>query len=336
MSKKIIFSAVAITLLLTFCVSFNSCEKEGVYNPKQKMSKVYQDFVHTCYEYNPQTGEVIITEKLFPKQLTQTWTWDKNKLNKIDFWDFYYWHSEEPESEIWYTDRYFYEKNQLVRIERDGGYYIEITYDGSKYKKINFYDNRHKPWLSMDFTYDKNKISNIVIIEMWENYWDKATEGKFLSTFLPKEFVSKMVNKSEKKRAKKFNNTATYNVNYTYTGDNINEMIFQYIDEDEDLYKITAKYISYDSKQNPFYKKFGIDIESELFVFGNLMITPKNNPLEVNFTLYEEYYGEPDTENMKFQYTYTYSKDFPTEVQLKVIDMDGDAEIAGKVYYEYK
>jgi len=340
MAKKLIFKAVAIVLLLTFCVSFNSCDKEGVYNPKQKISKIYEDFMYYDWSIDPETGWPTITEKLYPKQLTQAWTWDKNKLNKIDFWSLYFcWGCQDvsPISEIWNTDRYFYEKNKLVRIEQDGGYYTEIIYDGSKYKKMNSYDSRHKLWLSMDFKYDKNKITNISIVEMWESYWDKAAEGKFLSTFLPKELVSKIIDKSEKRKSKKSNNTSTYNVSYTYTGDNINEMIFQYVDEDGDLYKLTAKYVSYDNKQNPFHKKLGADFDFDFeFAFGNIIVTSKNNPLEIRYVLYEEYYGASYTENIKFQYTYTYNKDFPTEVQLKVTDDDGDTWTANKVYYEYK
>jgi len=333
MTKKTIINGVLIVLLLALCVSFNACEKDGVFKPKQKISKIFADFKDYSYEWNEEIGEYEITEILYPKQLVQDWTWDKNKLGKIDFWGFYFrWDDEIPTPMIYSTDRYFYEKNKLVRIEQDQGFYSEISYKGSKIEKLESYDGGRKLWQIMDFTYEKNKISKI-LITIYPSDYAKNIEGKFLATFLPKEFVSKIVKKTEKNRSKKSIESITFTVNYTYTGDNVKEMIITY-NEEGYQFQFNANYISYDTKHNPLYKKLGVDIDEE-FMFGNSIVSSKNNPLEAKYVYTE--IDEEDSYNStaKYQFTYTYNKDFPTVTEIKIIDEDGDI-YTEKVYYEYQ
>jgi hypothetical protein len=57
--------------LTTVCVGlaliFTACDKEGVYNPKQKISKIYAQSYYGLEKIKP------------PKELAETWTWDKNR-----------------------------------------------------------------------------------------------------------------------------------------------------------------------------------------------------------------------------------------------------------------
>jgi len=332
MTKKTIIYAVLLVSLLTLCVSFYSCEKDGVFNPKQKISRVYEDL--SFYSV------VLHEEIIYPKQLVQDWTWDKNKLNKINFWGFSSHWGEEPTLRIWNTDRYFYEKNKLVRIEQDGGYCSKIFYNGSKLDKIKSYNREQELWQTMSFFYDKNKITRIKI-EVIPSYWDKKMEKKLLSTFIPKEFVSKIVEKSEKNRSKDAN-AIIYNVAYTYNGDNIDKTVFVCDARGYEMNTI-INYISYDNKNNPLYKKMKeIDIEEEMHL-GTSVVSPKNNPLEVKVNSTKTYNGVVINEEIiKCTYTYTYSKDYPIVIEAKMIyeddeydDDDDDVEIT-KRYFEYK
>jgi hypothetical protein len=334
MTKKTIFQALSIVLLLTLCVSFYSCKKEGIFNPKQQISKIYADFERSIVVWDPETGEYVYKTILFPKFLVQEWTWDKNKLNKIDFWAYYNWWEGEPEGRIWGTDRYYYEKNRLVKIDQNEGYSVRIMYDGAKFDKIEFFNDMHEIWLTMNFTYNNNKISNVKTIVNWDS-WKKEAENKILATFLPKEIVSKLIQKSEEKKSNKSMNEETYNATYTYIGNNLKEMVFEYIDEDGDMYRVTANYLSYDSKHNPFYKKTDLEIEGE-FMFGVPLIASKNNPLEAKFVIYEEYYGHVYMEKLAFKYTYTYDKNYPIEILSEITwDEDDDDIERDKVYLEY-
>ena len=337
MTQKTIFKTLSVVLLLTLCVSFYSCEKEGVFNPKQKISKIYADFERTITVWDPETGEYTYKHLSFPKQMVQQWRWDDNQLSKIDFWSFYFWWEDEIlEPRLWGTDHYYYENNRLVRINSEDGYTAKITYDGDKYKKMEFFNDYDDIWLIMNYVYEHNKISQVKIEVNW-NEWKKETETKILSTFLPKEMVYRMVQKSEKKKSTKSINTDIYTINYTYTGNNIKEMILENIDNYGDMYRITANYLLYDTKQNPFYKKVESGLEGE-FMFGSTVVSSKNNPLEVRFTEYEEYHGASYTERTTYKYTYVYNKNYPIEIQVQTIwedEEDEDIEV-NKIYYEYQ
>ena len=59
-------------------------------------------------------------------------------------------------------------------------------------------------------------------------------------------------------------------------------IIWEYIDEEGYSYRLNAKYLSYDTKQNLFYKKTDItrdDIFADEFMFGTVIVASKYNPL---------------------------------------------------------
>jgi len=311
MNKQTIIPFCFIALLLTFCVSFNSCgsDEDGVYNPKQQISKIYEDDSFSGH----------------PKVLTQVWTWDKDKLNKIDYgWD----------NIIDDTYRYFYEKNKLVKIEQEknGAGYILISYDGSKFKEIKSYNEFDEHWLTMNFVYDKNKISKITMELAMEN--SKQTDReKVLASFLPKDLASKMVVEVEKNRTKN-DSDIQFSINYTYTKDNVKEMLIDIDYGTEGHETLTANYVSYDTKQNPFYKKIETGLYGDIMfhqVFGYSIVSSKNNPLEIRYK-----HGSIDLLTCKFTYTYD-NKGFPTEILLAVYNENlADDPRTSKTYYEYK
>jgi len=322
MTKKSAMNAVLFVFLLTLGLSFSSCQKEGVYNPKQKISKIYVDIDY---------GD----EMFFPKQIVQEWTWSNDKLNKVDFYGMsFYWMDDdlELENELYQTDRYFYEKNKLVKIEHGEEYYSKLSYSGSKYKKLESFDAHNNLWLSMDFSYEKNKISKITITQDMDIDVDKVLKMRFLSSFIPKEFVSKVAKKSEESRDDGYIKT-TYTVNYSYNGDNIKDVVVQigYLGMNMEI--LTTKYLAHDTKQNPYYNKLEISVIEEI-MFGLVTVSSKNNPLKAE-VVYNENLGGALIENVILEYTYSYVNDFPTEVIEKTTLKDGFSN-TNKLYFEYQ
>ena len=336
MTKKGIIKTAGLALLLTFCVSFYSCEKEGVFNPKQKISKVFTDVVTFNYEWDEETGEYIRKEFVYPKQLIQAWTWNDKKLDKIDFWGFYFsgWGDEWVfETELVKTDRYVYENDRLAKIDHGDGYFSIISYDGSKYKRLESYDDENNLLVYMDFIYDKNKISRIMIEEMWGGFIiDKNAELKLLATFIPKEFASKMVKKNEKNRNTKGINSVIYVFDYTYNGDNIKEIGVEMNYGTDDRMTGTINYVAYDNKNNPFYRKLEFDIDTE-FEFGIAAVTSKNNPLEIHAIYFED--DDPEPYELSMLSKYSYSKNYPVEVE-QIMTFNSLQSPTNKIYYEYK
>ena len=298
-------------LLLSLCATFNSCDKDkdGIYNPKQKIKKVY------------------LQEENSPKQLQQEWFWEKNKLTKVNQYYF---------DKIISSSTYSYEKNRLVKIS-NGFAYTLITYNGNKYKKMESFI-LESPLISIDFIYNKDKISKM-LITVYDFFDLKKSENKFLSTIIPEEVISKMFKSSKNKGNTKSSDPYVVTVTLKYDGDNIKETIseFETIDGETRIKeKMVVTYTSYDKKNNPNYKNFiGDDFSS------------KNNPLEVNITstttYTESYFGEITTETIslssKATYSYTYDKnDFPIEVRQTQIEYDDDDVETNVVttYYEYQ
>jgi len=311
MTKKTIFSGFLYVLLLTLCVSFNSCQKEGVYNPKQKICKIYTE-----------------VEDWEGKFLLQEWTWDKDLLIKIDNWGLTF-EDGEDYPEIYGTDHFYYEKKRLIKIDHGDGFYSKISYNGSDYDKMETFDNSGSIVMSASYTYKNNKVSNISLTLKTEGVFEKTVQAKLFSFFLPKELISKTFKSFE--NTKKSNGIDEMNINldYTFHGDNIKviDVLYSYMGINFATAKVT--YVSHDTKQNPFYKKFQMVVVPNAGI-GMVNLESKNNPLEV-VTTYSE---ELEIETITVKFSYTYDGDFPVELteSQKIFGM----EITTKLYYDYK
>ena len=106
-------------MLLPVAVSLTSCHKDGVYNPKEKISRIY-------YQGSGQSAE---------KQLSELWNWDGKKLSTIT----YYYNTGEIEG----TEKFSYDGKRLSRIDYisdfGDGSYLLFTYDGRKLDKVEVY-----------------------------------------------------------------------------------------------------------------------------------------------------------------------------------------------------
>lgn len=296
--KNLFFKTLFTLAVFSLCVSFYSCEKE-TYNPKQKINKIYSEML-----------------PYFPKHLSQEWFWESNKLARID----YYFGDN-----VGNTERYTYEKNKLVKVEDDDGFFI-ISYDGNKYKKIEYFHSYiNFSYCTWDFSYTNNKISKIIYTETSQFLFFNKMETGFLSTLIPKEFISVLAEKSAKKGTEKSLDLYVCTFNYSYDGDNIKEIIMAEEYEGE-LFTITYTYISYDKMLNPFYKYVGLAPE----LISATFVTPKNNPLEVKI-IYSE-----DNEQQLLEYSYQYEKKFPVEVEIKRTLVDENFSYSSKEYYEYQ
>jgi hypothetical protein len=311
MTKKTIFNGVLLAFLLTLGVSFNSCQKEGVYNPKQKISKIYGEFYR-------EEG----------KFLLQEWAWDKNLLGKIDYWGMAYEDGNEY-PEIFYTDRFFYEKSRVIKVDHGDGFYSKIYYSGSNYDKLETFDSSGGKVMSANYTYKNNKVSNISLTLKIGDFFEKPIQIRLLSFFLPKELISRTFKSIENIGKSKGVDEVNFILDYTYKGDNIKEITVKNSFMGINFATSTVTYVSHDKKQNPFFKKFQMVFLSEIS-FGMVSIESKNNPLEVTTTYQDDL--EIETRTVKF--SYTYDGNFPITVTESQIIFD--ELIQSKHVYEYK
>jgi len=295
--KKITLQLVAFTLALFMMFAFTACEKEGVYNPKQKMKRVYD-------------------ETPIGKILAQEWTWNKNQLEKIDYYS---------NNKIDYTERYSYENNKVIKVE-GGFYYYKVIYDGSKYQQIEFY---FKGTLeeSYRFEYENNKITKTTVT-IYDNN-SRGWKGGFLSSILSIETIESIAKLVEKKNCSKAS-TQIVTITYKYNGDNIVEQTLSLITETGGIdvsHNVKISYDKYDTKSNnPAYK----------FIEGGMATSSKNLPLEmreVSTIIVGDL--EPTISILKYEYSYSLEKNYPIEIRIKIIDQDGEM-YNSTIYVEYQ
>ena len=131
------FTTITLSLLI-LCALFNSCQKDQAYNPEQKIKKIY-----------------IMRDIFSPKILWQEWTWDENKLMRIDYYP--------DDNSLSATEYYTYEENKLIKVEDSEGYF-QISYTGFKYNKIEYFKKDDNLLIaSWDFSYRNNKVSKIIL-----------------------------------------------------------------------------------------------------------------------------------------------------------------------------
>lgn len=289
------------TVCVIFALIFTACDKEGVYNPKQKISKIYAQYYYGLEKITP------------PKELAETWTWDKNLLVKIAY-------RTDGQS----YDVFEYDGKQISKIKNyyDGELegYLTFTYEKSKLKKAEYF---YESTLSLlaEITHDGDKITKVKVTEYYDDieeeeeeyfaknftYKDKAF--RLMHFFIPgqkKHLLHKNLHKSE---------TYSYTIDYVYNGDNITSEKWIY----EDATDFTT--YTYDDKLSPYYN---------LINYAESLATSKNNILTMKQQL--SYDGESD----EFTGTFTYEYDGKWPVKSTgEYKSNGEYEFTDVYYYEY-
>jgi hypothetical protein len=287
--KKLIVKIVFALILLNLCALFYSCN-EDVYNPKEKIKKIYSEML-----------------PYHSKALAEEWIWEKNKLMSIRYYS---------GGRIYNTEYYTYDKKKLVKVEDEDGYY-QISYDGTKYKKVEYYRRGGKLYATWEFSYISDKISTIIYTELFGIEFKTG----FFATLIPKE-INELAKKSTEKSSEPYIST----FKYAYKGDNVSLITMEQEDSGE-IFTITTSYNSYDNMLNPHYKR--IEMASDQIVTS--FVTSKNNPLEIRRVRSEDYERETLT-----RYSYKYEKKFPVEVEITHTIVGTDITVSCKGYYEYQ
>ena len=294
--KRVLCTTLALLLASTV---FVCCQKDGVFNPKQKIDKIYQAY----------DGGKILSEE---------WTWDGNLLNYIAYF--------KNDTTVLRKSYYFYDKKQLVKIHNTADLsYVIISYNKSYYDRIGFYNKFDRKVRSYAFTYDKKKVSKIVLT-VYKNpaKSEIRMENDMMAAFIPKAVLD-VTNKQLMHTAfSKADEDDIYTYAIQYDGDNVSEWKISYKSGDK-LTETILKYGSYDENMNPYYTSFP-NLENVPLAFY------KNNPQKITCTQYTN-----SVEDGAYTYDYTYkydAKKYPTEVISK--QTAGSYSNSDTAYYTYK
>ena len=304
-----------LTLLiavLALGLFFVSCNKEGQFNPKNKIDRIYHSGTYK-HEVNV-LGEWEISEtEDQPKYVSEIWNWEGKVLKSISYYN--------SEGRLDNTENFEYDGKRLVAISREGeSDRWVLNYEKGKLSSMEFFEGSNK-MISYEITHDKGKIS-----EMKLNFFSskKAAMAMFpmnaLRFFIPaastENMMMAMAKITEKHTTK---DVYTINIKIEWDGKNISKEIFS-IGTDTDTYEFT-----YDQKLNPYYGLFDIGENSSEVVMS------KNNVTQ---------YVHRDSDNgySEQKYTYTYDGNFPsTKYETYSYGADIDRyTYTNTYYYEYK
>lgn len=319
MKKSALFAAAAALLL------FGACQKEGKYNPKEKISNVSEEY---CSVSSYFSGEEWVTDSsITPKHVSEQWTWDGKKLSQIAYIGYDYDDQGNMVPDGQDLVKFNYDGSQMTEITTSYGERMTFTYDGKKLQKAELYDGTATPYMTYEFEHDGKKISSMTVT-MAGVYYDKKgakvsrLEHLLLGNIIPQtKSTDKFVCQLHAKAAKA---GQSIRMDLTWDGDNVSKIVAA------TPYGNATMTLTYDDKNNPFKNfgpMFGFYGETETGVeFCN-----KNNITKMVISDIE---GGSDEEN----YTYTYDGKWPVSCtnMYSYEDEYSRGTNSRTVYYEYE
>lgn len=309
--KNLLFVATAVL----FTLAFTSCQKDGQFVPKERISKIYTS--------NSNSSE---------KHLECVFTWDDKKLSKIDhlFWN----------GDLDWTETFSYDnKNRIERVEDlEYNEYVQFKYEGNKLKSLEYYSD-DELWLTSTFTYHGNKISRMDLVFKDSGItMDKKTRFSLIS----KKFKNKISPK---------NDGSDYDVSIElkWNGSNVSYMKATSTstgtrtgyDGDDNTYDYSYTFVeecnyTYDNKLNPLKGLWNIATMTDEESIMCLGIFSKNNITSITYTETETYIENGQTKTRTYthveNYNITYDGKFPTEI---MTTSPGSSNVS-TTYYEYE
>ena len=154
MRKRSVFLGIVLAVI---CVVAVSCERDGVYQPKKKISKIYYDYV---------TG----------KDLYCTWVWDGDKLNTIVY-------PRGTELQFYYIGNQIDSVCKVIPNYPTGSNYYKFIYDKKKHHLVAVDCYRYSiGWVESlkahyEFIYSKDGHISDMNIEYYSvSPYDKSSE----------------------------------------------------------------------------------------------------------------------------------------------------------------
>lgn len=318
MTKKRITLYVAV---FTLGIFFVSCNKEGLYNPKKKIEKIYSSMEHKSEYYNNGSWNVE-HDFVYPKYLAETWNWDGEHLKSIAYFT---WQGF-PDG----VETFEYEGNRLSAISWSDGERFVINYEKGVISSIEGF-NRAEKTVHYEFTHKNGKIRNIKI---WD-YANKKESGSMRSAntlrfFIPsaetKSLAAMMTEMQERMDEKLI---STYDIDLEWDGKNVSKVTYQLKD-----HSISYEY-SYDNNENPFYGLFESDEMRKDLIrsasFGEWILS-KNNVISTTHTS-----SDTNTSSV-LTFDFTYEGRYPTMRSYYDSYTGDNIRITNSevLYYEYK
>lgn len=283
-----------LSILVIACIAmvFAGCQKDGVYNPSKKISKIF---------YTTTSGT---------KSLEEIWNWnDDNTLDRIDFYS---------SGTITKTYNFSYENKRLVRMnDYKNNRYIEYKYDGSHLNEANLFSSGSLIYI-YKFTYKSEKLESMTCTSTGKGSME-AMEINPLDFIFGRE-IGQSLEKSSKEFAAKFDGKGSTVETFKFTWKNgeVSQMDIAF--QGSGYYEEGSYKISYDNKKNPYTGALINFHVEDNYMEGSLS---KHNILKLEYTFRED--GEVGSGTII--YDYSYKDNYP--VSKRETEMEGGSTYTG-------
>ena len=227
--KKIAMAALVCAVV----IGLTSCNKDGVYKPKEKIAKIY------------------VQNEGQDKVLTETWDWDGKLLMSIKHAD------TDPIGDNSYTETFTYDKKQVKTIS-DGTYTITYNYDGRFFDNIKITEGSDEVG-TMKFTHDGKLVSKIDIT--LDDEFMKSQMAESAMRFIAPEFACDFGKIMQAEALRGCKGKTEMVVTFEYDGANVEKAAIRNNTANvEQVFTFT-----YSDYMNPFYKLFNNGDENNGF-----------------------------------------------------------------------
>ena len=317
-----------------------SCRKDGVYNPKNQIDKVYNSVVSSVTITLPD-GTSNTTDYDSGKQLSETWTWNDDKLSTIEH--------HVLNIDDWYsfamTESFSYDdKNRIERVDNfDDKEYVLYKYDGKELSKMEFWHGADQVAVAT-VTYDDRHIDKISY-ELDDDFYknNKSVENSFFMNMMKMFFDDNIIKPFSKFVEKKqfVKGSLMIVVDLDWDGENVEEVEMTSPQAPDMKVEMSFKH---DGKLNPKRGLYGLnifiaDVDADVTdTYSMYHCLSKNNVTHAEVAMI--YDG--DRESMAMDFNYEYDGKFPVKCYYTINDSYEilDASYVSKsvitTFFEYK
>ncbi len=295
MKKNLLIAAIAL-----MAVAFVSCQKDGVYKPKQRIDKITRSWVETDV-YSDASGSHEDKTMADP-WVCEAWVWgDKTvesrtfttrimTLTGVDY------HSEKT--------TYTYDDKNRITGAQYGTHKIEYTYnDDKKFSKITVNDGANLE-STVEINYDGKVVNSLKVT----NFYPAKKCEAALAMVLPRQIVDVICYDSEEEVVAKDARTVVTDITIEWDGKNIVKMDSKSSDD-----VTTTTTYEYDGKLNPYAGFYcGTGVSAEMY--------SKNNVIKTTTTRKEVHGNTTITTETEETVEYEYDGKTPSTVKTTTVE----------------
>jgi len=287
MKRNLLIAAIAL-----LAVAFVSCQKDGVYKPKKKIAKIYNEWTTTTVTTDSD-GSKTVTYVQNPF-VAEEWTWGDKTLTSLMHKD--------KDGKVTSTVNYTYDDKNRIAGCTCGNDKAEYVYnDDKKLQSIKITDTNDPDYsIVIEITYADKLPASVKTVRSYTLKKLSAFEKSVIPSCISDAIDADQMHS-------KATVSSTYNTTIEWDGKNISQVVTT----GEKDYKYTATF-EYDAKLNP-YKGMYVDFEDNNFEDAY----SKNNVLKETVVIANGIGTSTDVTEYAYEYdgkmpskiTYTYEEE---------------------------